>query len=85
MQLGFLGPLGDRTVGKEPQGADDLITPLDMIRKVQVQLGKIAHWFHGRFLPIRAPWPCREPRASSTAAEAIRARGTLPAWAHCRS
>src|SRR4029453_336381 len=35
MQVGFLGTLGDGAIGKEHQGADDLITPLDMIWKVQ--------------------------------------------------
>src|SRR6266446_5637817 len=30
-------------------------------------------------LPIRAPWPCREPPAGARAAEAFRARRALPA------
>ena len=41
MEAGFLRPVGGRVVGKEDEGTDHFIAPLDMIHKVQLQLGKI--------------------------------------------
>lgn len=55
VEVRFLGPLGGRVVGKEDQGADHFIAPLDMIHKVQLELGNIPQRFH-QGVSLRPPW-----------------------------
>jgi hypothetical protein len=47
MGLRFLGPLHRRPIGKEHQGTDDLIAPLNLIHEAQLQLRKRCGRFHG--------------------------------------
>ena len=46
MGLRFLGPLLGRPIGKEHQGTDHLIAPLDLIDEAQLQLRKRRGRFH---------------------------------------
>jgi hypothetical protein len=48
MGLRFLGPLLDRPIGKQYEGTDHLIAPLDLIHEAQLQLRKLHCRFHGR-------------------------------------
>ena len=44
--VGLHGPLRGGPVVKEDEGANHLIAPLDLIDKVQLELGKIHQGFH---------------------------------------
>ena len=46
MWVGLHGPLRGGPVVKEDEGANHLIAPLDLIDKVQLELGKIHQGFH---------------------------------------
>ena len=52
VHLGFLGPLRGGTIAKEHQRTNHLIPPLDVIDKVQLELGKIWQGVHQRFSPL---------------------------------
>jgi hypothetical protein len=58
VRMGFLGPLGSGTIFKEYQGANHLIAPLDVIDKVELQLGKIRSRFHPRCAPLYPRMVC---------------------------
>src|SRR5207244_13532429 len=51
----FLSPVGGSGVGKEDQGADHCIAPLEMIHKVQLELGTIPQRVHPCG-SLRPPW-----------------------------
>jgi hypothetical protein len=67
MEMGFLSPVRGCVVGKEDEGTDHFIAPLDMIHKVQLELGNIPQRFYqcvslrppsrpvGRRMPPRSP------------------------------
>lgn len=55
VEMRFLSPVGGSGVGKEDQGADHCIAPLEMIHKVQLELGKIPQRFHP-CVSLRPPW-----------------------------
>jgi hypothetical protein len=46
--VGFLRPLLSRPIGSQDQGADHLVTPLDLIHEAQLQLRKRRRRFHRR-------------------------------------
>jgi hypothetical protein len=54
METGFLRPVRSGVVGKEDEGTDHFIAPLDMIHKVQLELGKIPQRFY-QWVSLRPP------------------------------
>ena len=54
VRVGFLGSLGGGAILKEDDGANHLIAPLDVIDKVELELGKIRHLFHPHCSPLDA-------------------------------
>jgi hypothetical protein len=55
MGLCFLGPLHGRAPLAQDEGADELITPLYLINKVELELGKVTH----RFPSVSSPQVAR--------------------------
>jgi hypothetical protein len=53
MRVRFLGPLRGGAIGQQHQRANHLVTPLDLIHEVQLQLGKCRRRFHRR--PFHMP------------------------------
>jgi hypothetical protein len=51
----FLGPRRGAAIGTEDQGTDHFIAPLDLIHKVELELGKVEHGFHAGSLPVYTP------------------------------
>jgi len=70
VHLGFLGPLRGGAIAKEHQRPNHLIPPLDVIDKVQLELGKIGQGVHQRFSPLSHRWDAgaKAKRASCTRA-----------------
>lgn len=68
-----LGPRRGATIGKEDEGADHFIAPLDLIDKVELELGKIRQGVHPGCSPL-------SPRCRLHRDETRRRAGSGP-WA----
>jgi hypothetical protein len=59
MRVRVRRPLGRRALGKQHERPNQFIPPLDLVRKVELQLRKISRWFHEYCVPpapVGRPW-----------------------------
>ena len=61
VRVGLHSPLGGSPIVKEDYGANHLIAPLDLIDKVELELGKIRQGFHPRCSPLSPLGGCGLP------------------------